>query len=130
MPMAASRLNEVVEMAGISETSRSPRRMIDPLQNLFSMPDRAASIALPRSTVNRSSAMTYISCSRSFSHSRRSALSPGRQIAGSITHPAREWNSVSHLQHDYFHRRVGVNQGAIAALSASKFHWIARLELH
>ena len=59
---------EVVEIAGISETSRSPRRMIDPLPNLFSMPDRAASIALPRSTLIRSSAMTCISFFCSFSH--------------------------------------------------------------
>src|SRR6185437_1476019 len=69
MPTAASRLKDVVEIAGTSETSRSPRRMIDPLPNLFSMPDRAASIALPRSTLIRSSvAITYIAFFRSFSH--------------------------------------------------------------
>ena len=55
-PIAASRLSEVVEIAGISDTSRSPNRIIDPLPNFFSMLAKAASTARPRSAVVRSSA--------------------------------------------------------------------------
>src|SRR5207302_8597902 len=63
---AASSDNEVVEMAGTSETSRSPRRIIDPLPNLFSMLSSAASMARLRSAI-RSSGMIGISffCSSS-----------------------------------------------------------------
>src|SRR5215213_8913672 len=68
-PTAASRLSEVVEIAGISDTSRSPSRIIDPLPNLFSMFAKAASTALPRSALVRSSAMAYISFFRSSSQS-------------------------------------------------------------
>src|ERR1051325_4259905 len=65
-PIAASKLSEVVEMAGISDTSRSPSRIIDPLPNFFSMLAKAASTARPRSPVARSSAMAYISFFCSF----------------------------------------------------------------
>src|ERR1051326_6255074 len=58
--MAASHDSEVVEMAGTSETSRSPKRMIDPLPNLFSILSSADSIARLRSPI-RSSGMTGIS---------------------------------------------------------------------
>src|ERR1043166_10301379 len=102
-PTAASRLSDVVEIAGTSETSRSPRRIIEPLPNRFSMPDKAASIALPRSTLIRSSdAITYIAFFRSFSHDSAPGDASLPCFARSITHKTREWNSVSHLQHDYF----------------------------
>jgi hypothetical protein len=58
---------EIVEIAGISNTSRSPSRIIDPLPNLFSMFASAASTARPRSAFIRSSAITYISFFRSSS---------------------------------------------------------------
>src|SRR5207302_10168349 len=65
-PIAASSDNEVVDIAGTSETSRSPKRIIDPLPNLFSMLSSAASIARLRSAI-RSSGMIGISffCSSS-----------------------------------------------------------------
>src|SRR2546425_8911436 len=65
-PMAASSDKEVVEMAGTSETSRSPKRIIDPLPNLFSILSSAASMARLRSAI-RSSGMIGISffCSSS-----------------------------------------------------------------
>src|SRR3954464_4082314 len=66
-PMHASSESEVVEMAGMSMTSLSPRRMIDPLPNFFSMFSSAASTALPRSALALSSAMTNISFFHSFS---------------------------------------------------------------
>src|SRR6476660_7501440 len=59
-PIAASSDSEVVEIAGISEISRSPKRMIDPLPNLFSILSSAASIARLRSAI-RSSGITGIS---------------------------------------------------------------------
>src|SRR6267378_4504694 len=59
-PTAESNDKEVVEIAGISETARSPRRMIDPLPNLFSMLSSAASMARLRSAI-RSSGITGIS---------------------------------------------------------------------
>src|SRR5882762_3610011 len=59
-PTAASSDKEVVEIAGISEISRSPKRMIDPLPNLFSMLSSAASMARLRSAI-RSSGITGIS---------------------------------------------------------------------
>src|SRR5712675_1428799 len=59
-PTAASNDKEVVEMAGISEISRSPKRMIDPLPNLFSILSSAASMARLRSAI-RSSGITGIS---------------------------------------------------------------------
>src|SRR6185436_525244 len=68
-PIAASRLSEVVEIAGISDTSRSPSLIIDPLPNFFSMFAKAASTARPRSALVRSSAMAYISFFRSSSQS-------------------------------------------------------------
>src|SRR6185312_13456005 len=93
--MAASSDSEVVEIAGISDTSRSPRRMMEPLQNFFSIFIRAASIALLRSSL-----MASISFFRSYSRS-------VWVTRLSIPHPTREWNSVSSLQQDYF-RRVWV----------------------
>src|SRR5258708_32596592 len=60
-PTAESNDKEVVDIAGISETARSPRRMIDPLPNLFSMLSSAASMARLRSAI-RSSGITGISC--------------------------------------------------------------------
>src|ERR1043165_1885468 len=71
MPMAASKLNEVVEIEDTSATSRSPRRMIEPLPNFFSILSSAASTAFPRSAPNLSSAITNISFYRSFSHEDR-----------------------------------------------------------
>src|SRR5882762_7533060 len=59
-PTAESNDKEVVDIAGISETARSPRRMIDPLPNLFSMLSSAASMARLRSAI-RSSGITGIS---------------------------------------------------------------------
>src|SRR2546423_11616557 len=59
-PVAASKLSEVVEIAGTSDTSRSPSRIIDPLPNFFTILANAASTALPRSALVRSSAMAYI----------------------------------------------------------------------
>jgi len=52
MPVAASKLSEVVEIDNTSATSRSPKRMIEPLPNFFSMFRSAASTALPRSALN------------------------------------------------------------------------------
>src|SRR2546428_10173914 len=65
-PIAASSDREVVDIAGTSETSRSPKRMIDPLPNLFSILSSAASMARLRSAI-RSSGMIGISffCSSS-----------------------------------------------------------------
>src|SRR2546421_9366303 len=71
IPIAASRLNEVVEIEDTSATSRSPRRMIDPLPNFFSILSSAASTAFPRSAPNLSSAITNISFYHSFSHEDR-----------------------------------------------------------
>src|SRR5437588_4665211 len=68
MPIAASRLNDVVEIEDTSATSLSPRRMIEPLPNFFSILSSAASTAFPRSAPNLSSAITNISFYRSFSH--------------------------------------------------------------
>src|SRR6266851_3176123 len=103
IPTATSRLKEVVEIAGISETSRSPRRIIDPFPNLFSIFDNAASIALPRSMLIRSSAITYISFFRSFSHEpRQNHLLFAVGLPLRITHSTREWNSVSCLQQEVF----------------------------
>src|SRR6267154_3336535 len=59
-PTAASSDKEVVDIAGISEISRSPKRMIDPLPNLFSILSSAASMARLRSAI-RSSGITGIS---------------------------------------------------------------------
>src|SRR5260370_6344080 len=59
-PTAESNDKEVVDIAGISETARSPKRMIDPLPNLFSMLSSAASMARLRSAI-RSSGITGIS---------------------------------------------------------------------
>src|SRR6266852_2432285 len=59
-PTAESSDKEVVDIAGISETARSPKRMIDPLPNLFSMLSSAASMARLRSAI-RSSGITGIS---------------------------------------------------------------------
>ena len=65
---------------------------------------------LAASTLIRSSAMTYISFFRSFSQeSAARRLLFAVRIARSITHPAREWNSVSHLQRNYFRRVSGPN---------------------
>src|SRR5260370_25224541 len=58
--IGASSDKEVVDIAGTSETSRSPRRIIDPLPNLFSMLSSAASMARLRSAI-RSSGITGIS---------------------------------------------------------------------
>src|SRR5438270_7366656 len=87
IPIAASRLNEVVEIEDTSATSRSPRRMIDPLPNFFSILSSAASTAFPRSAPNLSSAITNISFYHSFSHEalglelhlRPATLQTGRQ---------------------------------------------------
>src|SRR6185503_17085297 len=98
-PMAASKLSDVVEIAGISETSRSPSRIIDPLPNFFSIFANAASIALPRSALNRSSAMAYISFFAPLLILHRLVLP---QRAERIAHSGREWNSVSHLQQPVF----------------------------
>src|SRR2546430_11739588 len=64
-PTAESNDKEVVDIAGISETARSPKRMIDPLPNLFSMLSSAASMARLRSAI-RSSGITGISFFCSF----------------------------------------------------------------
>jgi hypothetical protein len=48
---------EPVEMTEIGTTSFDPSRMIEPLPNCFSSPERASSIALLRS-----SATLYLSC--------------------------------------------------------------------
>jgi hypothetical protein len=60
MPMAASSESEVVEIDSTSATSRSPRRMIEPLPNFFSMLSSAASTALPRSAPTLLSAIVPI----------------------------------------------------------------------
>src|ERR1700730_17294413 len=60
IPIAASSDKEVVDIAGMSEISRSPKRMIDPLPNLFSMLSSAASMARLRSAM-RSSGITGFS---------------------------------------------------------------------
>src|SRR2546423_8285381 len=107
-PIAASSESDVVDIAGISETSRSPRRMIDPLPNLFSILSSAASMARLRSEI-RSSDMVDISffCSSSgpdsvVSQEISSVMRPR------ITQLTREWNRVSCRQHGDF-RRVGVS---------------------
>src|SRR3989442_10021597 len=81
-PIAASNDKEVVEIAGISEISRSPKRMIDPLPNLFSMLSSAASMARLRSA-KRSSGMTGISFFRSSSGFDLVALQAFPQLDGS-----------------------------------------------
>src|SRR5437870_22238 len=65
-PIAASSDSDVVDIAGTSDTSRSPKRIIDPLPNLFSILSSAASMARLRSA-KRSSGMIGISffCSSS-----------------------------------------------------------------
>src|ERR1700719_3753321 len=56
-PNAASNEMEPVEMTEIGTTSFDPSRMIEPLPNCFSSPERASSIALLRS-----SATLYLLC--------------------------------------------------------------------
>src|SRR5690242_4820426 len=111
-PIAASKPIDVVEIAGISETSRSPNRIIDPLPNFFSIFANAASTALPRSALIRSSAMAYISFFAPLLKLHMLVfLLPGLtgpQWAArteNIAHPEREWNSVSHLQQQLFFSR-------------------------
>src|SRR5262245_12005712 len=48
-PIAASRLRQFVEMAPMSSCGFSPRRIIEPLPNFFSICKRADSIAFPLS---------------------------------------------------------------------------------
>src|SRR6185369_14000316 len=97
-PTAASKLSDVVEIAGMSETSRSPNRIIDPLPNFFSIFANAASTALPRSALNRSSAMAYISFFAPLLNGHMLVVPQWASRAENIAHPEREWNSVSHLQ--------------------------------
>ena len=49
-PNAASKEIDPVEITEIGTTSFEPNRMIEPLPNCFSSPDRASSIALERSS--------------------------------------------------------------------------------
>src|SRR5580698_3483522 len=49
-PRAASKEMEPVEMTEIGTTSFEPSRMMEPLPNCFSSPERASSIALLRSS--------------------------------------------------------------------------------
>src|SRR5439155_12528373 len=100
MPTAESSDKEVVDIAGISETARSPRRMIDPLPNLFSMLSSAASMARLRSAI-RSSGITGISffCS-SFDLVTVSGIPQGTEDS---TTQARMEQSFTH-ETDYFSR--------------------------
>src|SRR2546428_4109124 len=116
-PMAASSDKEVVEMAGTSETSRSPKRIIDPLPNLFSMLSSAASMARLRSAI-RSSGITGISF---FCSSFDLVVSRGiPQGTEDNTTQARMEQSFTH-ETSHFFGGLGIRayqSGASAALSA------------
>src|SRR5439155_7540196 len=108
-PMAASSDKEVVEMAGTSETSRSPKRIIDPLPNLFSMLSSAASMARLRSA-KRSSGMMGISFFCSSSGFDLVVLQAFPQIDGSedsTTHARMEQNFIDETY--MFSRGLGVS---------------------
>src|SRR5918998_2665016 len=100
-PMQASSESEVVEMAGMSITSLSPRRMIEPLPNFFSMFASAASTALPRSAPCLSAMFATTSFSSPFLTLLNLCLNS--EDPESLPQTAREWNSVSHLQQVFFH---------------------------
>src|SRR5215213_4639535 len=100
-PMLASNESEVVEMAGMSITSLSPRRMIEPLPNFFSMFASAASTALPRSAPCLSAMFATTSFSSPFLTLLNLCLNS--EDPESLPQTAREWNSVSHLQQYFFH---------------------------
>src|ERR1700681_4876387 len=98
-PTAASSDKEVVDIAGISEISRSPKRMIDPLPNLFSMLSSAASMARLRSAI-RSSGITGISFFCSYFDSVASRGIP--QETEDITTQARMEQSFTHETRLFF----------------------------
>src|SRR5687768_1916072 len=99
IPMAASSDSDVVEIAGTSETSRSPRRMIDPLPKRFSILSSAASMARLRSAILSSDMGISFFCSSSQT---ACVVDRGRSDTVTITQLTREWNRVSHMQHGLF----------------------------
>src|SRR2546423_13710097 len=122
-PIAASSESDVVDIAGISETSRSPRRMIDPLPNLFSILSSAASMARLRSDI-RSSDMVDISffCSSSGLDSVVSQEISSRNETEDNTTPARMEQSFMYATRGFPEGR-SFGARASAALSALSVHF-------
>ncbi len=92
-------------MAGTSDTSRSPSRMIEPLPNFFSMLRSAASTALPRSAPILLSAIVPITLSRPLSHAFKVVSYPKTRR---VYHKWRENGTAFHTCNKDFFTQAGV----------------------